>query len=93
MKCPAGHRSSITAALERQVPQRRMYAKIGQDRRRCTREYREIDEFDVDLYDRAAKLLADADANDVVTPEGRPCRRDKHGSGPAVGIPDLGKLL
>ena len=70
MTCPAGHRSHITAALGRQVPRRRMYAKMVKTSDGA-REYREIDKFDLDLYDRAAKLLADADANDIVTPEGR----------------------
>lgn len=69
MKCPAGHRSPITAALARHAPQRRMYAKLVITAE-GTREYREIDEFDADLYDRAAKLLASAASNDVVTPEG-----------------------
>jgi putative DNA methylase len=70
MTCPAGHRSHVTAALAQQVPRRRMYAKMVKTADGF-REYREIDKFDLDLYDRAAKLLADADANDIVTPEGR----------------------
>ena len=35
-----------------------------------TREYREIDEFDLDLYCRAGKLLAGAAASEIVIPEG-----------------------
>ena len=69
MTCSAGHRSDVIAALGRQAPQRRMYAKMvkAADGRR---EYQEIDAFDLDLYDRAAKLLADAAPGDLVLPDG-----------------------
>ena len=69
MTCSAGHRSYITAALAQQIPRRRMYAKMVKTADGA-REYREIDKFDLDLYDRAAKLLADANVADIVTPEG-----------------------
>jgi len=69
MTCPAGHRSDILAALGGRVPRRRMYAKMVKtaDGRRA---YRRIDEFDLDLYDRGSKLLADAPAGHLVFPEG-----------------------
>ncbi|HUZ53831.1 MAG TPA: SAM-dependent methyltransferase [Streptosporangiaceae bacterium] len=69
MTCLAGHQNHITAALARQKPRRRMYAKMVRTAD-DSREYREIDEFDLDLYDRASKLLAGATVGDVVTPEG-----------------------
>jgi adenine-specific DNA methylase len=46
-----------------------MYAKVVMTAG-GTREYREIDEFDLRLYNHAAKLLADAPSGDLVTPEG-----------------------
>ena len=69
MTCPSGHRSEITAALAQQAPRRRMYAKVVRTAE-GGREYRAIDEFDLGLYDRACKLLADAASEDIVTPEG-----------------------
>jgi putative DNA methylase len=69
MTCPAGHHSLITTALAGQAPHRRMYAKVVKTAG-GSREYREIDKFDLDLYDRASKLLAAASAKDVVIPEG-----------------------
>ena len=70
MTCSSGHRSEIITALARQAPRRRMYAKIVKttDGRR---EYRSIESFDLDLYDQAAKLLADAPAGHLVLPDGR----------------------
>jgi putative DNA methylase len=69
MTCAAGHHSSILAALDGRLPRRRMYAKVvklpgGQ------REYRAIDAFDLDLYDRASKLLANAPDGQLVLPDG-----------------------
>jgi adenine-specific DNA methylase len=69
MRCQAGHRSQITVALAQQAPRRRMYAKIVKTSDGA-REYREIDDFDLDLYERASKLLADAPVGDILTPEG-----------------------
>jgi adenine-specific DNA methylase len=46
-----------------------MYAKVVKTAE-GTREYREIDQFDLDLYGLAGKLLADAGAADIVIPEG-----------------------
>jgi len=69
MTCLAGHRSEITVALAQRAPRRRMYAKVVRTGD-GGREYREIDEFDLALYDRACKLLADAACDDLVTPEG-----------------------
>lgn len=69
MTCRAGHRSEILVALNRQVPRRRMYAKavrLGDGRR----AYRGIDDFDVDLYERAGKLLANAAAGELMIPDG-----------------------
>lgn len=69
MTCRAGHRTEILAALERQPPRRRMYAKVVK-LADGSRHYRAIDEFDIDLYDKAAKLLANASAGELVTPDG-----------------------
>jgi putative DNA methylase len=69
MTCGAGHQSRVIDALGRQAPQRRMYAK-----RVITttgaREYQAIDQYDEDLYERAAKQLADASSADVIAPVG-----------------------
>ena len=69
MTCPAGHRSEITVALAQRAPRRRMYAKRVKTSDGA-REYREIDGFDLDLYDRAGKLLAGEAVGDILTPEG-----------------------
>lgn len=69
MTCRSGHPSRVIDALGRHAPQRRMYAKrvLTAD---GVREYRAIDSFDEDLYERASKQLADATGASVVTPEG-----------------------
>ena len=69
MTCPAGHRSEITVALAQRAPRRRMYAKRVKTSDGA-RQYREIDDFDLDLYDRAGKLLAGAAVGDILIPEG-----------------------
>lgn len=69
MTCAAGHRSSVIDALAGQVPQRRMYAKTVKASDGC-RVHRSIDPFDLDLYDRASKQLADAAAGELVMPDG-----------------------
>ena len=68
--CPQGHRSSVVEALRKVPPQRRMYAKAVRTAEGA-REYRPIDDFDLDLYDHSCKLLADAAPGSVVVPEGR----------------------
>lgn len=69
MTCAAGHRSRVIDALSRQAPQRRMYAKRVRTATGA-HEYRAIDQFDLDLHERASKLLADAGTNEVVAPVG-----------------------
>lgn len=67
--CAKGHRCSVLEALGGEPPRRRMYAKMV----RTTdggREYRPIDEFDRYLYERAGKLLADAQPGSLVIPQG-----------------------
>ena len=68
-KCSRGHVTVVITSLNGQVPERRLYAKLVL----CAggnRQYRGIDEFDRDLYQRAEKLLANAAADEVVTPVG-----------------------
>lgn len=67
--CRRGHRSSVLEALSGLPPQRRMFAK---EVRTATggRQYRPVDAFDLDLYERATKLLANAAPGDLVVPEG-----------------------
>jgi putative DNA methylase len=69
MTCAAGHRSNILTALGGQIPRRRMYAKLVKlaDGKKA---YRAIDAFDLELYDQASKLLANAPADRVVIPDG-----------------------
>lgn len=67
--CARGHRSSVLETLEGVPPQRRMYAKVVRTAA-GGREYRPIDEFDLALYERASKLLADAAPDHLVLPEG-----------------------
>ena len=67
--CGQGHRNSVLEALGGMPPQRRMYAKVVRTPD-GSREYRPIDEFDLALYDRASKLLADASPGDLVFPVG-----------------------
>lgn len=69
MTCVAGHRSKIIDALAGRMPRRRMYAKVVKtaDGRR---KYQPVDAFDLDLYNRASKLLADSAATDLVLPDG-----------------------
>lgn len=69
MTCSQGHRSAVLEALGQQAPRRRMYAKmvLGPEGRR---QYQNIDPFDLDLYDQASKLLADATDDDLVVPDG-----------------------
>lgn len=69
LTCSAGHRSRVIDALGRQAPQRRMYAKRVLTAH-GTHEYRAIDQFDEDLYERASKQLADAAGTAVVAPAG-----------------------
>jgi putative DNA methylase len=68
MTCGFGHRSKILSALAGNRPGYRMYAKLvlGQD---GSKRYEGIDEFDVDLYDKASKLLA-AHSGELVLPAG-----------------------
>jgi putative DNA methylase len=67
--CAQGHRSSVLDALGKQPPRRLMYAKAVRDPSGA-REYRPIDDFDRDLYERAASLLADSAPGSLVLPEG-----------------------
>lgn len=58
MTCPAGHRGRVVHALNGQPPRMRMYAKLvlaadGQ------RRYDSIDSYDLDLYARAERQLAE----------------------------------
>lgn len=69
MVCAAGHRNAILSALEGRLPRRRMYAKMI----RLSdggRAYRAIDPFDLELYDRASRLLTDAPPGSLVLPDG-----------------------
>lgn len=68
-QCGQGHRSSVIEALGGVPPQRRMYAKVVRTLE-GVREYRPIDEFDLEVYERAGKLLADAAPGDLVVPDG-----------------------
>lgn len=67
--CGAGHHNTVLEALGGVPPERRMYAKVVKlpD---GGRQYRGIDEFDLGLYERASKLLADARDNELVFPDG-----------------------
>lgn len=58
MTCRQGHRSKVTASLGGHRPSHRMYAKLvlGSD---GTKRYEPITDFDLDLYDRASKLLVE----------------------------------
>lgn len=68
MTCYAGHRSKILSALAGNRPRYRMYAKLvlaGDGSKR----YESIDNFDIDLYGKASKLLA-AQSTELVLPAG-----------------------
>ena len=67
--CGRGHRSSVLEALGGVPPQRRMYAKVVR-KAAGSREYRPIDDFDLTLYERAGKLLGDAEPGHLVLPDG-----------------------
>jgi adenine-specific DNA methylase len=69
MTCRLGHRTPVIAALNAAPPERRMYAKLVlcADGRR---EYRPIDDFDLSLYEKAAKSLADTSRDELVRPLG-----------------------
>lgn len=67
--CGHGHRSSVLEALGGAPPQRRMYAKVVRTAS-GDREYRAIDEFDLRLYERGSKMLADAAPGQLVLPHG-----------------------
>jgi putative DNA methylase len=69
MVCQNGHRARVLEALGGTPPTRHMFAKAVRTAA-GKREYRSIDSFDLDLYDRAGKLLADATESEVVSPEG-----------------------
>ncbi|RPE26696.1 adenine-specific DNA methylase [Streptomyces sp. Ag109_O5-1] len=69
MTCRHGHRTPVIAALNGAVPERRMYAKLVL-RADGQREYRAIDDFDLCLYDKAAKSLADTSPDELVRPLG-----------------------
>ncbi|MBO3084101.1 DNA methyltransferase [Cellulomonas fengjieae] len=81
MTCARGHCTPVIAALAGRAPQRRMFAKAVRVDGRL-REYRPIDDFDLNLYDRASKLLADAAAGELAIPEGTL----EHGSNTAQAI-------
>lgn len=68
MTCSRGHRSKITSSLGGNRPSYRLYAKLvlGRDGKK---RYEEIDEFDLDLYDKSSKLLA-ARSAELVLPRG-----------------------
>ena len=68
MTCDSGHRSKILSALAGNRPKYRMYAKLVLARDGIKR-YESIDDFDVDLYDKASKLLA-AHSSELVLPTG-----------------------
>jgi putative DNA methylase len=68
MTCPSGHSTLIIDALADRAPRRRMFAKAVKVDGRL-REYRPIDDFDVDLYERARKQLGDTGA-ELVVPDG-----------------------
>lgn len=68
-QCRRGHLTTVLEALGGAPPQRRMYAKVVRTPE-GRREYRPIDEFDLALYERASKLLAEASDGDLVTPAG-----------------------
>lgn len=68
MLCSNGHKSEILKQLDGATPARRMYAKLVIDEK--MRSYLPIDEFDLELYDRAAKALADAPSGSLIFPEG-----------------------
>jgi hypothetical protein len=69
MTCRHGHRTPVIAALNGAIPERRMYAKLVL-RADGQREYRAIDDFDLCLYDKAAKSLADTSPDELVRPLG-----------------------
>lgn len=69
MTCHLGHRTPVIAALNGSVPERRMYAKLVL-RADGKREYRAIDDFDLYLYDKAAKSLANTSPDELVRPLG-----------------------
>ena len=69
MTCRVGHRTPVIAALNGAVPERRMYAKLVL-RADGKREYRAIDDFDLYLYDKAAKSLANTSPDELVRPLG-----------------------
>ena len=68
MTCNQGHRSRIISSLAGNKPSYRLYAKLvlGRDGKK---RYEEIDDFDLDLYDKSSKLLA-ACSNELVLPRG-----------------------
>ncbi|MBB4854038.1 adenine-specific DNA methylase [Mycobacteroides chelonae] len=68
-RCSRGHRNAVIEVLDGVPPPRRMYAKVVRTSD-GGREYRAIDEFDIRLYERASKLLANADQQLLVAPDG-----------------------
>lgn len=68
MTCSAGHRTEIIKSLGRIPPRRLMYAKAV--KAAGGREYRRIDAFDLELYERATRLLHEAPKGALVLPQG-----------------------
>ncbi|MFF7600701.1 DNA methyltransferase [Streptomyces mirabilis] len=68
MTCHQGHVSKVLDSLGDQPPKMRMYAKqvLAND---GSRQYEPIDEFDIALYERTEKLLAEQGSN-LVLPAG-----------------------
>jgi putative DNA methylase len=69
MICSSGHRSEIIKSLGKAPPVRRMYAKAVKSAE--GREYHTIDSFDIELYERAARLLEQAAPDSLVLPQGK----------------------
>ncbi len=68
MTCRAGHRSRIVDALGGVPPSHRLYAKLVVDGS-GTKSYQAADEFDVELYRRSERLLAE-ERRTLVLPTG-----------------------
>ncbi|MGH2771231.1 MAG: DNA methyltransferase, partial [Actinomycetota bacterium] len=68
MTCPRGHQSRAVDALGWRRPSYRMYAKLVL-RADGAKEYRSVDIFDLELYEKAKTLLRD-EADRLVLPSG-----------------------
>lgn len=68
MTCRGGHVTRIIDALDGSPPQYRMYAKLVQHDDK--KSYKEVDLFDLELYEEAARRLSLADDRQIITPVG-----------------------